>query len=271
MPEWKDTVNLPRTGFPMKANLQTAEPEALARGRPWICTARSARAGRARRSSCCTTAAIRERPDPPGARRSTRSSRTSSSSRGRWPATTRRSCRATTVTDCRSSCGWTASSGRRSARCRVADFRRACRAYAERFIGVMTRGVQRLMVFGHWDSSVPDDGLPVSGGYRAGAGGRSSSAASSTRERSRSTGASTAGPRWLKRKWSTRITSPSIYVEFPLAPPADRAGDAGSRRWPARGLGAHLDDDALDDPVEPGRRVSPRVRLRGVRASMAAR
>ena len=31
MPDWKDTVNLPRTGFPMKANLQTAEPEWLAR------------------------------------------------------------------------------------------------------------------------------------------------------------------------------------------------------------------------------------------------
>ena len=31
MPEWKDTVNLPRTGFPMKANLPTAEPETLAR------------------------------------------------------------------------------------------------------------------------------------------------------------------------------------------------------------------------------------------------
>jgi isoleucyl-tRNA synthetase len=30
MPEWKSTVNLPRTGFPMKANLQTAEPEWLA-------------------------------------------------------------------------------------------------------------------------------------------------------------------------------------------------------------------------------------------------
>jgi isoleucyl-tRNA synthetase len=26
MPEWKDTVNLPRTDFPMKANLQTVEP-----------------------------------------------------------------------------------------------------------------------------------------------------------------------------------------------------------------------------------------------------
>src|ERR1700730_15951053 len=31
MPEWKETVNLPRTTFPMKANLPTAEPEALAR------------------------------------------------------------------------------------------------------------------------------------------------------------------------------------------------------------------------------------------------
>jgi isoleucyl-tRNA synthetase len=31
MPEWKDTVNLPRTEFPMKANLPTAEPLALAR------------------------------------------------------------------------------------------------------------------------------------------------------------------------------------------------------------------------------------------------
>src|SRR4030065_1139517 len=31
MREWKATVNLPRTAFPMKASLQTAEPEALAR------------------------------------------------------------------------------------------------------------------------------------------------------------------------------------------------------------------------------------------------
>ena len=31
MPEWKETVNLPRTEFPMKANLQTVEPEWLER------------------------------------------------------------------------------------------------------------------------------------------------------------------------------------------------------------------------------------------------
>ena len=31
MADWKDTLNLPRTDFPMKANLQSAEPQALAR------------------------------------------------------------------------------------------------------------------------------------------------------------------------------------------------------------------------------------------------
>ncbi|MDP6581752.1 MAG: class I tRNA ligase family protein, partial [Vicinamibacterales bacterium] len=31
MPDWKKTLNLPRTGFPMKANLQTTEPAAIAR------------------------------------------------------------------------------------------------------------------------------------------------------------------------------------------------------------------------------------------------
>jgi isoleucyl-tRNA synthetase len=35
MPEWKDTVNLPRTDFPMKANLPTSEPQTLAR---WAAT-----------------------------------------------------------------------------------------------------------------------------------------------------------------------------------------------------------------------------------------
>ena len=31
MSDWKDTLNLPRTDFPMKANLQTMEPETVAR------------------------------------------------------------------------------------------------------------------------------------------------------------------------------------------------------------------------------------------------
>ena len=31
MADWKDTLNLPRTDFPMKANLPATEPQALAR------------------------------------------------------------------------------------------------------------------------------------------------------------------------------------------------------------------------------------------------
>ena len=31
MPDWKDTVNLPRTDFPMKANLSATEPTVIAR------------------------------------------------------------------------------------------------------------------------------------------------------------------------------------------------------------------------------------------------
>src|SRR4051812_36273488 len=31
MADWKDTCNLPRTAFSMKANLQTTEPETIAR------------------------------------------------------------------------------------------------------------------------------------------------------------------------------------------------------------------------------------------------
>ena len=33
MTDWKDTLNLPRTDFPMKANLPTSEPVTLARWR----------------------------------------------------------------------------------------------------------------------------------------------------------------------------------------------------------------------------------------------
>jgi isoleucyl-tRNA synthetase len=33
----------------------------------------------------------------------------------------------------------------------VADFRRACRAYAERYIGVMTQEFQRLGILGDWE------------------------------------------------------------------------------------------------------------------------
>src|SRR5436190_107447 len=73
MPEWKETVNLPRTDFPMKANLPTSELRV-------------------------------DRELGPKKRQMS-----------------------------------------------VADFCRACRAYAERYIGVMTEQFQRLGILGTWD------------------------------------------------------------------------------------------------------------------------
>ena len=71
----------------------------------------------------------------------------------------------------------------------IVEFCRACRAYAERFVGIQREQFQRLGVLGDWDRPVPDDGLPVPGGDRARASASSSSRGSSTRARSRSTGA----------------------------------------------------------------------------------
>ena len=48
MPEWKETVNLPRTDFPMKANLPASEPDMLAR---WAAMNLYGKIGAARRGA----------------------------------------------------------------------------------------------------------------------------------------------------------------------------------------------------------------------------
>ena len=88
----------------------------------------------------------------------------------------------------------------------VADFRRACRAYAERFVGMMTARVPAAHGVRRLGPPVPDDELRGTRRRSRGRSASSSSRGSSTRARSRSTGASTAAPRWPKRRSSTRIT-----------------------------------------------------------------
>ena len=171
MADWKDTLNLPRTDFPMKANLQTSR---AAGARPLegdgSVRADSRGAARAPEVRPARRAALRERQDPHrhGAEQDPQGFRRQDPAR--WRASTRRTCSATTATGCRSSSRSTASSGPKKREMSLADFRRACRAYASRFIGVMSGEFQRLGVFGDWDHLVPDDGLPLPGGDRAGAG-----------------------------------------------------------------------------------------------------
>ena len=147
----------------------------------------------------------------------------------------------------------------------TADFCRACRAFAERFIGTMTAQFQRLGVLGTWDEPY----LTMDFRYQA--------AIARAFGRFVDQGLVYKGKKPVHWCIHCRTalaeaeveyedhTSPSIYVEFPL--PAANAGElvgarAGAGRAPR--VGADLDDDAVDDPVEPGGGVSSRVRLRRV-------
>ena len=151
MADWKDTLNLPRTDFPMKANLQTAEPQALARWRDMGLyeRIREARAGRKK---------FILHDGPPYANGQIHI------------GTALNKVLKDMVVKSRSMMGFDApyvlgydchglpielkvdrELGPKKREMSVADFRRACRAYASRFIDVMSAEFQRLFVFGDWD------------------------------------------------------------------------------------------------------------------------
>jgi isoleucyl-tRNA synthetase len=109
----------------------------------------------------------------------------------------------------------------------VADFRRACRAYAERFIGVMTNEFKRLGIFGEWN----DPYLTMNFRYQA--------AIARALGRFVEQGLVYKGKKPVH--WCTHCrtalaeaeveyeshTSPSIYVEFPVA--RESAGELAGR------------------------------------------
>jgi len=151
MPEWKDTVNLPRTGFPMKANLPASEPETLAR---WAAMnlyrrIREARAGRPK---------FVLHDGPPYANGNIHM------------GTAMNKILKELVVKSRSMAGFDApyvvgydchglpielqvdrELGPKKREMSTAEFCRACRAYAERFVGAMSEQFQRLGVLGTWD------------------------------------------------------------------------------------------------------------------------
>src|SRR5881227_1372418 len=150
MPEWKDTVNLPRTEFPMKANLQTVEPEWLER---WSQIDLYGKI-RARRKGA-TRFVLHD--GPPYANGNIHL------------GTALNKILKDLVVKSRSMAGFDApyvvgydchglpielqvdrELGARKRDMAVADFVRACRSYATRFVGAMTEQFQRLGVLGTW-------------------------------------------------------------------------------------------------------------------------
>src|SRR4249920_2426985 len=151
MTEWKDTVNLPRTDFPMKASLPTSEPETLAR---WTAMDLYGKI-RARREGAPKFVL---HDGPPYANGNIHM------------GTALNKILKELVVKSRSMAGYDApfvvgydchglpielqvdrELGPKKRQMSVADFCRACRAYAERFIGTMTEQFQRLGILATWD------------------------------------------------------------------------------------------------------------------------
>jgi isoleucyl-tRNA synthetase len=151
MPEWKDTVNLPRTDFPMKANLPASEPQTLAR---WAGMNLYEKIRASRRDA--PKFVLHD--GPPYANGNIHL------------GTALNKILKDLVVKSRSMAGFDApyvvgydchglpielkvdrELGPKKAQMSVAEFCRACRAYAERFIGSMTEQFERLAILGTWD------------------------------------------------------------------------------------------------------------------------
>ncbi len=151
MADWKDTLNLPRTDFPMKASLNTVEPQALAR---W---AEMRLYDRIRESRKDRVRFVLH-DGPPYANGQIHL------------GTALNKILKDVVIKSRVMMGFDApyvpgydchglpielrvdrELGPKKRDMSIAEFRRACRAYAERFIGVMTEEFQRLGIFGDWE------------------------------------------------------------------------------------------------------------------------
>src|SRR5207253_2516930 len=150
MPEWKDTVNLPRTDFPMKANLPTSEPQTLAR---WAAMDLYGKIEARRKGE--KRFVLHD--GPPYANGNIHM------------GTALNKVLKDFVVKSRSMAGYDApyepgydchglpielqvdrELGPKKRDLSVAEFCRACRAYAERFIGAMTAQFQRLGILGNW-------------------------------------------------------------------------------------------------------------------------
>ena len=151
MADWKDTLNLPRTDFPMKANLPATEPAVLAR---WDEIGLYGKI-RARRAGAPKFVL---HDGPPYANGQIHL------------GTALNKLLKDFVIKSRTMAGFDApyspgydchglpielkvdrELGRKKREMSVADFRRACRAYASRFIDVMTKEFKRLGIMGDWE------------------------------------------------------------------------------------------------------------------------
>ena len=151
MPDWKDTVNLPRTSFPMKANLQATEPQVIRR---WEETNLYGRIGARRKG----------RPKyvlhdgPPYANGRIHMGHALNKVLKDFVVRSK----SMAGFDAPYVPGWDCHGlpielkvdkelGGRKKQMTVGEFRRACRQYAERFVGLQRTDFKRLLILGEWE------------------------------------------------------------------------------------------------------------------------
>ena len=152
MSAWKDTLNLPRTAFPMKANLRAAEPLAMARWEELRLYERI----RARRAGA-PRFVLHDGPPYANGRVHTGTALNKALKDFVVKARTMAGFDAPYVPgfDCHGlpiELKVDRELGRRKRELSVADFRRACRAYAEKYVGLMRDDFKRLGILGSWDT-----------------------------------------------------------------------------------------------------------------------
>ena len=227
MRDWKDTLNLPRTDFPMKANLPATEPAMLARWDAMDLYGQiRARRARPPEVRAARRPAVRQRQhphrpraqqDPEGLRRQVADDGGLRRAVRAGLGLPRAADRAEGRSRARAPQEADLSVGRVPAR--LPRVRRAVRRLA-------ARRFKRLGVLGDWDRPVSHDGRPAIRRPSCARSAGSSSAASSTRARSPSTGASATARRWPKPRSSTSGTRRRRSTSSSRSSPSD----AG--RWP---------------------------------------
>jgi isoleucyl-tRNA synthetase len=218
MPDWKDTLNLPRTAFPMKANLQAAEPQAMA---AW--EAMGLYRLIAERRAGAPTFVLHD--GPPYANGRIHIGHALNKILKDFVVKSR----SMAGFDAPYVPGWDCHGlpielkvdrelGPRKRQMSTAEFRRACRSYAEKYVGIQRDDFKRLAIFGDWDHPY----LTMEYGYQAAivrALGRFVEQGMVYKGRK--------PVQWCIHCHTALAeaeveyephTSPSIYVEFPLAP-----------------------------------------------------
>jgi isoleucyl-tRNA synthetase len=227
MPDWKDTCNLPRTAFSMKANLQTAEPDAMTRWHEMDLYGQLRRAREGARKFVLHDG-------PPYANGEIHI------------GTALNKVLKDFVVKSRSMAGFDApyvpgwdchglpielkvdrQLGPKKRQLSIADFRRECQAYATKYVGIMREDFKRLGVLGQWSNPY----LTMEPGYQA--------AIVRALGRFVEQGMVYKGKKPVHWCMHCRTalaeaeveyephTSPSIYVEFPLRP--DQADELARR------------------------------------------